>query len=73
MVTRSGDYGTTATPGFDVLLLQDDTWKIAILQGREPKSKDLAVTGDYVAKEILTELTLESRAEKANVMGRVFF
>lgn len=73
MVTRSGDYGTTATPGFDVLLLQDDTWKVAILQGREPKTKDLAVTGDYVAKEILTELTLESRAEKANVMGRVFF
>jgi hypothetical protein len=73
MVTRSGDYGTTATPGFDVLLLQDDTWKVAILQGREPKTVDLAVTGDYVAKEIITELTLESRAEKANVMGRVFF
>jgi hypothetical protein len=73
MVTRPSDYGTTATPGFDVLLLQDDTWKIAILQGREPKSYDLAVTGDFVAKEIITELTLECRAEKANVMGRVFF
>lgn len=73
LVTRSGDYTTTATPGFDVLLLQDDTWKVAILQGREPKTSDLAVTGDFVAKEILTELTLESRAEKANVYGKLFF
>jgi len=73
MVTRSGDYGTTATPGFDLILLQDDTWKVATLQGRELKAMDLAVTGDFVAKELITELTLEARAEKANVLARVLF
>lgn len=71
MVTRSGDYTTTATPGFDLLALQDDTWAIALL--RNPDTIDLAVTGDYQAKEIVTELTLEARAEKANVKGTVFF
>lgn len=73
MVTRSGDYGTTATPGFDLILLQDDTWKVATLQGRDLKTNDLATTGDYVAKELITELTLEARAEKANVLARVLF
>lgn len=72
-VTVSGDYGTTATPGFDVLALQEDTWAKAFLTGREPKTIDLATTGDFQAKEIVTELTLEARAEEANAMGRVFF
>lgn len=72
-VTVTGDYGTTATPGFDVVLLQDDLWKVAILNGREPKTIDLAVSGDYQAKEIVTELTLESRAEKGNVYGKLLF
>lgn len=70
-VTVSGDYGTTATPGFDLLALQEDTWAKAFF--REPKTIDLATTGDFVAKEIVTELTLEARAEEANAMGRVFF
>jgi len=70
-VTVAGDYGTTATPGFDVLALQEDTWAKAFF--REPKTIDLAKTGDFEAKEIVTELTLEARAEKANAMGRVFF
>jgi hypothetical protein len=72
-VTVSGDYGTTATPGFDVLALNEGSWAIAYLSGREPKTTDLAVTGDAVSKEIVTELTLEARGEKANAMGRVFF
>jgi hypothetical protein len=72
-VTVTGDYGTTATPGFDVLALQEDTWAVAFLDGREPKTIDLAITGDFQAKEIVTELTLEARAEEANALGRVFF
>lgn len=72
-VTVSGDYGTTATPGFDLLALQDDTWAVAFLQGREPQTVDLARTGDSVKKEIITELTLEARAEKANVYAKVLF
>lgn len=72
-VTVSGDYGTTATPGFDLLALQEDTWAVAFLEGREPKTIDLAITGDFQAKEIVTELTLEARAEEANVLGRVLF
>jgi hypothetical protein len=72
-VTVTGDYTAAATPGFDVLALNEGSWAIAYLAGREPKSKDLAVTGDYVAKEILTELTLEARGEKANYYGKLFF
>lgn len=72
-VTMSGDYTAAATPGFDVLALNEGSWAIAYLQGREPKSNDLAVTGDYVAKEIITELTLEARGEKANAYGKLFF
>ncbi len=72
-VTVAGDYGTTATPAFDVIALQEDTWAVAFLEGREPKTIDLAITGDYQAKEVITELTLEARAEEANAMARVLF
>lgn len=70
-VTISGDYGTTATPGFDVISVQEDTWATAFY--RKPFKKELAVTGDYEATEIITELTLEALNEKANAQGRVFF
>lgn len=70
-VTVSGDYGTTSTPGFDVLALTEDTWATAWY--RKPFTKQLAETGDFTAKELITELTLESRQEKANASGRVFF
>ena len=70
-VTVSGDYGTTSTPGFDVLALTEDTWATAWY--RKPFTKQLAETGDFTAKELITELTLEARQEKANAMGRVFF
>ncbi len=70
-VTVSGDYGTTATPGFDVLALTEDTWATAWY--RKPFTKALAETGDFTAKQLITELTLEARQEKANAIGRVFF
>lgn len=72
-VTVSGDYGTTSTPAFDLLALQEDTWAVAFLDGREPKTNDLAQTGDFVAKEIVTELTLEARAEEANAYAKVLW
>lgn len=70
-VTVSGDYTATATPGFDVLALQEDTWATAWY--RKPFTKQLAETGDFTAKELITELTLEARNEKANAKGTVFF
>jgi hypothetical protein len=72
-VTVSGDYVTTATPGFDVLALNEGTWAVAYLQGREPKTFDLATTGDAQKKEIVTELTLEARGVKGNFYGKVLF
>jgi hypothetical protein len=56
-VTRSGDYGTTATPGFDLLSLVEDTWGTAWY--RRPFTKDLAETGDFSAKQIIQELLLK--------------
>lgn len=72
-VTVSGDYVTTATPGFDVLALNEGSWAIAYLSGREPQTIDLAKTGDADKKEIVTELTLEARAPKSNYYGQLFF
>lgn len=72
-VTVAGDYVTTATPGFDVLALNEGTWAIAYLQGREPMTQDLATTGDRKSKQILTELTLECRGARANYYGKLFF
>lgn len=40
---------------------------------RRPFTQDLAVTGDFTAKQMLTEMTLESLNEKASASGRVFF
>jgi len=70
-VTVSGDYGTTSTPGFDLLALTEDTWATAWY--RKPFTKALAETGDFTAKEIITELTLEARQEKANAQALVLF
>lgn len=70
-VTVSGDYGTTATPGFDVIAVKESTWSVA--NYRPVFTKDLAETGDFKAKEILTELTLRAYNEKANALGRLFF
>lgn len=72
-VTVPGDYAAGATPGFDVLALNEGTWAIAYLTGREPKTVDLAKTGDADSKQIVTELTLEARGAKANFYGKVLF
>ena len=68
---NKSDYVTTATPGFDVIGLQEDTWATAWY--RKPFTKQLAETGDFEAKELITELTLEAHQQAANVLGRVFF
>lgn len=70
-VTVSGDYSGAATPGFDVIAVKEDTWSVG--NYRPVFTKDLAETGDYKAKEIITELTLRCYNEKANAIGRVFF
>jgi len=51
----------------DTLFILDTSyWKTAYL--RPFKVKDIPPTGDYVAKAIIGELTLEARAEKANAI-----
>lgn len=70
-VTRTGDYTLAATPGFDLLSLQEDTWGTAWY--RRPFTKDLAETGDFTAKEIITELTLEARNQAANAQATALF
>lgn len=70
-VTVSGDYGTTSTPAFDVIAVKESTWSVG--NYRPVFTKDLAETGDFKSKEIITELTLRAYNEKANAMGRVFF
>lgn len=71
-ITLSNEYGTTVASGcFDVLALQEDTWAVAFF--RKPFTQDLAITGDFVAKEILTELTLEARQQAANGKISVVF
>lgn len=54
----------------DAFVLQMDMWAIAPLPGRSMVSFPLAKTGDSDTKVILSEMTLESRNEKAS--GGVF-
>lgn len=70
-VTVSGDYTGAATPGFDVISVKEDTWSVG--NYRPVFTKDLAETGDFKSKEIITELTLRAYKEKSNAQGRVFF
>jgi len=57
---------SAATPGPRVLLIKEDTWKIAYLTDRRPKFKELPENGDYRAGMIVGEATLEFLAERAN-------
>ena len=50
-----------------VLALREEMYKMAFLTGREPYWKPLASTGDSERGLYLTELTLESLAERASV------
>lgn len=68
---NKSDYVTTATPGFDVLGLQEDTWATAWY--RKPFTKALAETGDFQKKQLITEMTLEAHQQAANVFGKLFF
>lgn len=68
---NKSDYVTTATPGFDIIGLQEDTWATAWF--RKPFTKDLAETGDFTAKEILTEVTLEAHQQAANFLSKLHF
>lgn len=54
----------------DVLVIQDDMWAIAFLNGRKMVSLQLAKTGDSERRQILSEYALVSRNEKAS--GGVF-
>jgi hypothetical protein len=50
--------------GRDVLIMQDDMWGVAML--RPTKNTALAKTGDSTKRQVLTELTLVSKNEKAS-------
>jgi hypothetical protein len=50
-----------------VLAIREEFYKMAFLQGREPKYEPLAKVGDSERGMYITELTLESLAERASV------
>lgn len=50
-----------------VLAIRMDFYKMAFLTNREPKYEALAKTGDFEFGEYVTELTVESQAERASV------
>lgn len=50
--------------GSDVFILQDDMFEVAVL--RPTKNEALAKDGDYEKRQVLTELTLVSKNEKAS-------
>ena len=52
----------------DVFIMQDDMWAVGVL--RSTRNEELAKTGDNEKRQVLTELTLVSRNEKAN--GGIF-
>ena len=50
--------------GRDVFVMQDDMWAVAILRGT--KNVELAKTGDNSTRQVVTELTLVSKNDKAS-------
>ena len=50
----------------DVFVMQDDMWAVGVL--RPTKNVELAKTGDAETRQVLTELTLIAKNEKANGM-----
>jgi len=50
----------------DVFVMQDDMWAVGVL--RPTKNVELAKTGDAETRQVLTELTLVCKNEKANGM-----
>lgn len=54
----------------NIMILREDTWKIADL--RAPNNFDAPLGGDYVKGAILGETTLEGLYEKANMVAKGF-
>ena len=52
--------------GRDAFVMQDDMWAVAILRGT--KNVELAKTGDNSTRQVVTELTLVSKNQKASGM-----
>ena len=50
----------------DVFVMQNDMWSVGVLRGT--KNVELAKTGDSTKRQVLTELTLISKNEKASGM-----
>ena len=50
----------------DVFIMQDNMWEVAVL--RPTKNVALAKTGDNTTRQVVTELTLCAKNEKANGM-----
>jgi len=48
----------------DVFIMQDNMWEVAVLRGT--KNVALAKTGDNTTRQVVTELTLCAKNEKAN-------
>lgn len=59
---------TRENRGRDVFIMQDDMWAVGVQ--RSTRNEELAKTGDNEKRQVLTELTLVSRNEKAN--GGIF-
>ena len=56
-----------ATGSTHVYLLREELYKMSFLKGREPAFKQLSTVGDAERGHYITELTLESAAERASV------
>lgn len=52
--------------------LRMDTFRIAFLEGRQPSFTELPANGDYTAGQYVTEMTVESLAERASVKATGF-
>jgi hypothetical protein len=55
---------TRENRGRDVFIMQDDMWGVGVL--RSTRNEELAKTGDNEKRQVLTELTLVCRNEKAS-------
>lgn len=56
-----------ATGSTHVYALREEFYRMTFLANREPKYEELAKTGDFQIGQYITELTLESLAERASV------
>lgn len=52
--------------------LRMDTFRIAFLEGRQPSYTELPNNGDYTAGQYVTEMTVESLAQRASVKATGF-